>query len=72
MTPAIADKTLPAGDVTVTRRPVTADIDARVSQRRVPAQKNARGVSVFQTRGLTRIYARNPDTISGNPFSFPL
>jgi ABC-type glutathione transport system ATPase component len=56
MTPAIADKTLPAGDIAVTRKPVSADIDALVFPSRAPAQKNARAVSVFQTRGLTKIY----------------
>jgi putative ABC transport system ATP-binding protein len=46
MTPAIADRALPAGDIAVARKP--ASIPA--------AQKTPETVSVFQTRGLTKIY----------------
>jgi putative ABC transport system ATP-binding protein len=56
MIPAIADKTLPAGDFAVTRKPVGADIDPLVFPGRVPPKMTARGVSVFQTHGLTKIY----------------
>jgi putative ABC transport system ATP-binding protein len=56
MTPAIADKTLPAGDIAPAREPVGADIEAPLLPALVPVRRPTSTVAVFQTRDLTKVY----------------
>jgi putative ABC transport system ATP-binding protein len=56
MTPAIADKSLPAGDIAVARKPAGATADALTLRRPRASRKAGEAKAVFQTRGITKIY----------------
>jgi putative ABC transport system ATP-binding protein len=54
MSPAIADRVLPAGDVAVGRTPSRTKADALALPS--PSPKSSEAPAVFETRGLTKIY----------------
>jgi putative ABC transport system ATP-binding protein len=56
MTPAIAEKTLAGGGISVARRPAGPAPEILRSPHVSVSPKTSEAVAVFQTRGLTKIY----------------